>query len=1708
MASSASLSLTIQGINLGYGVDVTPSMQIGLTACSTTSWQSTSTVICKSSQGSGLARSLIAQIARSIGTAGSAFSYDAPVVSSQGTNSPSSAGISITVTGLNFGSIDLSVTTAVGYTPCATSTWNSATSIGCYLDDGFGSAMPILATIDMLVGTRFGVFSFDSPVVSFVRSENGVSSGGTIITLSGKNFGFSNSSPTALLGASSCLTSVWTSDTSVECALTYGTGAKHRSVLTIDSVAGTMISVFSYDSPVSSFANAYNGPSTGGVMVTVSGLNFAGGDVTPTIVIDSATICTSVSWTSFTSLGCTKPAGYGTTSIATTVTALAGTQSAVFTFDSPVITRVGEPNIAVSASGSITLTGYNFSPVDRTPVVYIGSTVSETTVWSSDTSVTCYIGAKGLGKDHSIRIIDADTTSTAKAIFTYDAPVVTLTTYLTSPNVGGQSVTLNGQNFGQADETATARLGFTLCGTTSWTSSSTIVCLSPEGAGQALSLVMTIASLVGTQPQAYTYAAPEITATVGVNGAATGSAQVTIYGQNFGNADTTPTTRLGSTVCSTSQWRSATVIECVTAFGSGADLAAAVTVATQVGTRLTAFSYDNPVVTSMKRMNGAVSGGTSVTILGSNFGMEDFSPSIMIGESMCATSVWTANTAVTCQLTAGSGTGASASVTTTSLVGTLVSAFSYDAPVITVSVQSNSPLTASSLITLTGINFGLVDLSATARIGLTYCSATAYVTNTAMKCTTAAGYGKNQPIRAEFGSVVATLMAAFTYDAPALTYSPTFNMGQNGLATMTIYGTNFGSTDTSPNIAVGVTSCVKSQWISATALACRPLSGVGGGLAITSEIRTMTATLSGVFSYDAPVLTMLASRNGPATAGSTVTLVGKNFGTYSGHNPAASIDGSACKDNTWISYTSVLCAGSAVGTGVSKSVGLTVGGSGGRTVGTFYHAFTYDEPVALSLASPNSPVTGGSVLTIIGGNFGAVGPTPTIIIGSTQCGTSVWTSFSTLECVVAKGSGKDSLRTTAIIDSLVGTQQSTFSYDAPVLTYLYGNSPLSGAAEITVVGMNFGESDSSPVLQTNGVDCSTSMWVANSALKCVVPTGSGLQLPIVSYMFGMYSTAMNAMTYDSPVVTYIASSASNSPVTGGAAFTLQGFNFGVTATVNNANPLFTVADTTNGTIGINSAYNPAAQTIARKWCNSVSWTSDSEIVCSFSSQGGGANQDVGVTADGNSNVLERSWTFDAPVLQSILQPNGPTSGGAALSILGRNFGWKYSDSQGKLYKSSETPAAVVSTSSKDIKCETTTWISDSSVACITPSGVGEVRSVSVDTGCNYAPCADVSRVAINAGTIQNAFTYDGPVVTYMDRNNGPTKGGAQVTFYGTNFGPIDAVLGARIGGTSCASTKWVTNTAVACATPEGKASGSAGQSAVVTIGTAAGVGTLLSAFQYDSRVYSPPPIELPTGLIQESLVSAAGSSLSGTGGAVFDDAQIDYDDLFGLRRRKASTLESLPGITKYYYQVGDLVNITFSAYAEDESTNVLLATWSGRSATAFTGYEAKMESKPSGRTATGIFTWSPASTGSYDLCAQLVDSKQVVQDYLCVRVIILSCQHVVQPGETLDSIASLYKISPRTIWWLNKDLSGRNALAVGQLVKIGRTYTIRAGESLTSLVRDLNSTWYWVNKHNPRMIFFPSTVSMGSMSYKTRQDFVGREYCVVADISPTPKYVA
>ena len=134
-----------------------------------------------------------------------AFSYALAEVTSTG-NTPAAAGASyVTLRGQNFGFADLSPTVLLGATVCASTRWVSETALVIRATGGIASA-----AVEVRIGGRSSrcpsctdVFhSFDVPLIVDVTPPTAAVSGGASITLAGRNFGTSDYSPFASLGAS------------------------------------------------------------------------------------------------------------------------------------------------------------------------------------------------------------------------------------------------------------------------------------------------------------------------------------------------------------------------------------------------------------------------------------------------------------------------------------------------------------------------------------------------------------------------------------------------------------------------------------------------------------------------------------------------------------------------------------------------------------------------------------------------------------------------------------------------------------------------------------------------------------------------------------------------------------------------------------------------------------------------------------------------------------------------------------------------------------------------------------------------------------------------------------------------------------------------------------------------------------------------------------------------------------------------------------------------------------------------------------------------------------------------------------------------------------------------------------------------------------------------------------------------------------------
>jgi len=270
---SAGLTLTVSGLNYGVGEHTMTAALVDSfrdtythLLCDSASWTTQTTVMCNaepsysgtiSSQlADRFGQSMILTVGSVVGTFFQAITFDAPSVTAGGRNTPFSGGASITVMGLNFGELEHTHSAALSTALCVTSSWLSATAVTCAPGPMREVDPPLdvtaWLTVGSVAGTSVGVFSFDAAVVSAVR-QNAPHSGYASVTVFGLDFGVGEHTVTAALEQGGegtlgvCVTSSWSSATSVAC-LSNPIGDLFKAAgLSVNTVSGTGLAVFSFD---------------------------------------------------------------------------------------------------------------------------------------------------------------------------------------------------------------------------------------------------------------------------------------------------------------------------------------------------------------------------------------------------------------------------------------------------------------------------------------------------------------------------------------------------------------------------------------------------------------------------------------------------------------------------------------------------------------------------------------------------------------------------------------------------------------------------------------------------------------------------------------------------------------------------------------------------------------------------------------------------------------------------------------------------------------------------------------------------------------------------------------------------------------------------------------------------------------------------------------------------------------------------------------------------------------------------------------------------------------------------------------------------------------------------------------------------------------------------------------------------------------------
>eukprot|EP00163_Fabomonas_tropica_P033242 TRINITY_DN863_c0_g1_i5.p1 TRINITY_DN863_c0_g1~~TRINITY_DN863_c0_g1_i5.p1 ORF type:complete len:6170 (-),score=768.16 TRINITY_DN863_c0_g1_i5:895-19404(-) len=1357
-------TITIIGDNLGLGVNG----YIDGSRCTSTNAVSTTEMHCIAPPGVGLFHKFHIAPKNDLNipvndSSTLFFNYDPPTISSiTGTPRKPAGGDTVTFNGQGFGPAGTYVEAFLNGTSCqSTNTLNDG-AVECVLPAGVG--VDILPSVN--VSTQFGnssipIFTYDKPTVTSIDPDKHDASGGDI-TVTGTNFGTVTvvSQLEISVQGTACASVAVISDTKALCTTPTGYGGSLDVRVTIATQENPSANtLFSYNIPTVVSVTPDNGNTLGGYPITLAGINYGPfGESTPTVTVDGQT-CPYVSHTT-TVIVCTAPnhAGKNLSVVATTdgptVTALTSLSNALFSYDPPTVASVDPDTGATGGSYTLTVTGTNFGPSGTASAAVLGTITCGSSTVIHDSELQCSVPAgsgAGLAVQVSIDTAGSLQSGSTAAIFTYNAPTVASLSPDTGDADGGDVIQITGTNYGPPGTPVAASISGTACTTATITGDTTMDCTVPPGIGVLHDIQVTVPDLANKQVSApapgqdlFTYDRPLVTGVNPNEQPGSGGATITVLGKNFGTDTSTAVgITLGGTTCANPTHLSDTEARCEIPLGFGAKINIEATVATLTSVTNDLWTYQRPIITKVTPDSGLAIGGFNITIDGANFGLPVpaavpfLSP--FVNNVSCAYQVHT-DTQLICTVPAGVGNLLSVDVLLKGARNDVNQYFTYAPPNVTDVSPKNGVTAGGVLFSVEGDNFGPPGTPAVVRIGSRTSTSCFSASDVLVTCAGHAdGSGTGHSVFLTVGGQTSSISSSFTYNSPTIGSLTPTKRKTNGGQFLTVTGTNFGPHDSGPgtpiNIRLGGTDCTASVHLSDTQVRCTVPEGIGLSKSIQVTVPTgtgnaQTSPAPVLFTYRAPEITAVSPNEQP-TAGSTwVTVQGTNFGPAGFAPLTVGIGGSACTSPSILSHELAKCQTPA---GIGGGINVVLSRAGQDNTGQTgsYALWTYERPTVTNLDPDTTPAVGGVNITITGTQFGPAGTLPTASIGGTVCSNPVWLSGTSMLCSVPAGVGLN-LVVTVTIGGNTNNPGARFTYAPPTVTLAsLQTGPTLGGSVVTLSGTNFGVAGNSVVLKVGGIACQnpTNNVLSDTKVKCVVPAGIGYNRDIFIDASGQDTTLSNAWTYLAPTVLTI------TPTTGGTSggymATIAGTNFGPSGTF-------------------------VAATLGGVNCLASTWLADNLVRCQVPAGSGGSKGATVVVGNGAPLGMEgrlaargNLFTYDPPGVTGLVPPAllSNTIGGLVFTVLGSNFG-----------ASAASPAQVLVGGTL---CQTTTWLSDTELKCLSPFGTGFDRNIQVSL--------DGAASTVNPSY---RLTYQPPVVTGITPDNLDTVGGL-VTITGNYFGPQD-----------------------------------------------------------------------------------------------------------------------------------------------------------------------------------------------------------------------------------------------------------------------------------------------------------------------------------------------
>ena len=508
------------------------------------------------------------------------------------------------------------------------------------------------------------------PRVDSLDLNNGPSCGGVLVDLYGAFLGRAPVNLTALdVGNKPCEVRNWVSDTHVQCTTSVGvtTGPVY-----VETTSGELTTTFNYTVNPAPRIDAFEpatAPAVEPTIITISGANLGRSRDDIVAVIVGGTPC-SIRTATPTRISCRTSAsvyaGSGGVEVVTKSgclgTSASNPELPLFDFSGPKVLRV-TPSVLSSRGGeTITAVGIKLGvDADDLTEVQILNQPCEDLEWVSETSFSCVTPTFVTDGDSTLTVSTSSYGESDTGFVRVRYPGLKIDRFFPprGPVSGIFDITIEGGDFGlpRFGEIEFVSVAGVPCERHDVLDASTIVCLanaSPDGS--ELSGPVVIRSVFGVEAvtedefgyiaseSALTPVIIECTPTVG---SFRGGDVVQLIGQFFGRfgRDVLSVTFNGKP-CSSIEWVDTAQIFCTTPPGEiGAPVE--IEMETQEGGLSVNFArfeyyYPPPEMHDFFPREGLLDGGTSVTVLGANFGIPsgraDYEyPVVMIADAPCAT---------------------------------------------------------------------------------------------------------------------------------------------------------------------------------------------------------------------------------------------------------------------------------------------------------------------------------------------------------------------------------------------------------------------------------------------------------------------------------------------------------------------------------------------------------------------------------------------------------------------------------------------------------------------------------------------------------------------------------------------------------------------------------------------------------------------------------------------------------------------------------------------------------------------------------------------------------------------------------------------------------------------------------------------------------------------------------------------------------------